>query len=304
MKKIILLSILFSILVGCAKLNQSENRVIVGDTVSLNIMMEFDIDVVGVPDNASEVDEKYTDVPKIGNAMGLNNEEIYLLDPSVVIMSNSTEEAFGNVEQPLKNLGINTLFLNYDSISNLKESIMELGVYFDKEDVAEKLIIRLESGEDDIISQVKLLDYVPKVLVLFGAPMGSASDSISVQTNYMFGGSLIEYLGATNVGSSAFPSDKRGMYKPNDWEPLYNEEPDFIFCIAHGYPDEVFAMYDTIWETLPYSYFNAAKNNKVYYLPSDVVNVIATFDYVESMQYVLDIFNGNINPYYNDGLVS
>lgn len=304
MKKITLLILFFVIsLTGCTSINNNETRVVVGDTVSLNIMYEFDIEVVGVPDNAIEVHEKYSNITKVGNAMGLKNEEIYMLDPSVVIMSNSTEEAFGNVETPLNNLGINTKFMDYDSIINLKKSIVELGDYFDKSDVAYQLIQKLELGETDIISQVQALEYTPKVLVLFGAPMGSASDSISVQTNYMFGGSIIDFLGGINVGSSAYPNDKRGMYKPNDWEPLYDENPDYIFCIAHGYPDEVFLMYDTIWETLPYSYFDAVQNNNVYYLPSDIVNVIATFDYNDSLQYILDIFNGKIDPYYNNGLV-
>ena len=39
---------------------------------------------------------------------------------------------------------------------------------------------------------------------------------------------------------------------------------------------------------------NAVSNGKVYYLPSDVVNVICGFDYVDSMQYILDIFDGKI----------
>ena len=39
---------------------------------------------------------------------------------------------------------------------------------------------------------------------------------------------------------------------------------------------------------------SAVRNGNVYYLDSDVINVICTFDYVGSMQYLLDIFAGRI----------
>lgn len=304
MKKAIFLflSILIAVaFCGCnrAGMDKSEKgtRVVAGDSVTLEILDRLGVDVIAVPNDGASVDEKYADdkkYPKIGIAMSPKYEDISLLNPSEFIMSDATEEAFGNIKSSLQGVGVEPMLLDYNSISGLKNSIKELGAYFEKEVAAESIVAELEAKETAIKDKIQAMEKKPRVMILFGAPLGSASDSISVQTNGMFGGSLITYMGAVNVAVEAYKSEKRGMFKPNDWDPMIDANPEYILCIAHGTPEKVWAMYDGIWENAPYSFMNAVSNGKVYYLPSDVVNVICGFDYVDSMQYILDIFDGKI----------
>ena len=304
MKKaiVLFLSILIAVaFCGCnrASMDKPEKgtRVIAGDSVTLEILDRLGVDVIAVPNDGASVNEKYADskkYPKIGIAMSPKYEDISLLNPSEFIMSDATEEAFGNIKSSLQGVGVEPMLLDYNSIGGLKSSIVKLGEYFDKDTEAQSIVTELEEREIAIKDKINAMANKPRVMILFGAPLGTASDSISVQTNGMFGGSLITYMGATNVAVEAYKNEKRGMFKPNDWDPMIDANPDYILCIAHGSPDKVWAMYDGIWDTAPYSFMNAVTNGKVYYLPSDVVNVICSFDYVDSMQYILDIFEGKI----------
>ncbi|MDE6551291.1 MAG: ABC transporter substrate-binding protein [Clostridia bacterium] len=305
MKKalVILLSILLVAVAvcGCDRAGMDKpnkgTRVIAGDAVTLEILDRLGVDVIAVSNDGASVDEKYADdvkYPKIGIAMSPKYEDISLLNPSEFIMSDATEEAFGNIKASLQGVGVEPMLLDYNSIEGLKASIVRLGDYFDKQDKAQNILVELEAKERSIKDKIDAMENKPRVMILFGAPLGTASDSISVETNRMFGGSLITYMGATNVAVEAYESEKRGMFKPNDWDPMIDANPDYIFCIAHGSPEKMWNMYDGIWDTAPYSFMDAVINGNVYYLPSDVVNVICSFDYVDSMQYILDIFEGNI----------
>lgn len=272
-------------------------RVVAGDSVTLEILDRLGVAVVGVPNDAAAVDEKYDDeekYTKIGIAMSPQYEDISLLNPSEFIMSNATEEAFGNIASGLRGVGIEPMLLDYNSISGLKQSVLRLGDYFGAAERSAAVVAEMETGEDEIRDAIDAMERKPRVMVLFGAPLGTAADSISVETDKMFGGSLVTYTGAINVTAEAYPNETRGMFKPNDWDALIDADPEYILCIAHGTPEKVWSMYDGIWGAAPYSFMDAVRNRKVFYLPATVVNVICGFNYVSSMQYLLDIFEGKI----------
>lgn len=304
MKRIVVLILSFAVALsfsGCNRAGmetpEKGTRVIAGDSVTLQILDRLGVDVIAVPNDGASVDEKYGDntkYPKIGVAMSPKYEDISLLNPSEFIMSDATEQAFGNIKSSLQGVGIEPMLLDYNSIEGLKKSVLLLGAYFDKQSQAQSIIAGLEEKEIAIKEKISAMEIKPRVMILFGAPLGNASDSISVQTNGMFGGSLVTYMGATNIAVEAYKEETRGMFKPNDWDRMIDANPEYILCIAHGSPDKVWEMYSGIWDTAPYSFMDAVINGKVYYLPSDVVNVVCSFDYVYSMQYLLDIFEGKI----------
>ena len=287
-------------LTGCYDLGtgaEKGSRVIAGDAVTLRLLDGLGVDVVAISDDGGDVAEKYAGgsvYPRVGLAMNPEYDNIKLLDPSEFIMSDATEEAFGNIASNLAQRNINYMLMDYNSVNGLKGSITALGEYFGRQERAAEMVAELTAGETAVKEQVAALPSAPECLVLFGAPLGSPSTSISVETDYMFGGSLVSYTGAVNVASVAFPDETRGMFQPTDWDPIIDADPEYILCIAHGRPDEVWDMYDTIWSKPPYSFMSAVRNGNVYYLDSDVINVICTFDYVGSMQYLLDIFAGRI----------
>ena len=149
MKKAIFLflSILIAVaFCGCnrAGMDKSEKgtRVVAGDSVTLEILDRLGVNVIAVPNDGASVDEKYADdkkYPKIGIAMSPKYEDISLLNPSEFIMSDATEEAFGNIKSSLQGVGVEPMLLDYNSISGLKNSIKELGAYFEKEAVQRAL---------------------------------------------------------------------------------------------------------------------------------------------------------------------
>lgn len=287
---------------GCSESRQSGqtgSRVVAGDTVTLEILDYFGINVVGVPDGAEDVlDGKYADeqaYPRVGNAMGMDEETVYLLDPSEVVVSRTAEDAFGNVVSPLESLGITVRLADYNTIPGLKETITDLGEYFGKEDEAQSLLSELAEKEEPILAEIAAMEQKPSALVLFGAPMGESS--IMVESANAYGGSLVSYIGAVNVETQV-ADDSRGQYRPNDWEPYVLAQPDYILCIAHGDPDAVWAVYDSMWTSLPWTYCTAVAEGRIYYLPSEKVNVNATLNYAEDLQYLLDIFNGETESSY------
>lgn len=291
---------------GEAERGEAGTRIVAGDTVTLSILDYFGVDVIGVPQGAEKVDPKYADdtrYPVVGTAMSLDVETIYLLEPSEVIVSDTIEQAFGSVKQPLENAGVTVKLVSYNSIADLKAAVTELGEYCGKQDKSAELLEKLDFEENEVKQKMSELGS-PRVMVLFGAPMGKAEESIMVETELMYGGSLVAYMGGVNVATTAYPNETRGMFVPNDWETLIDTEPDYILCIAHGSPSDVWEMYGELWKTTAFQQFEAVKNDRVYYLPSDVVNVTATLGYTQSMAYLLNIFQGGVAPYDNNGAVS
>jgi ABC-type Fe3+-hydroxamate transport system substrate-binding protein len=278
----------------------SGSRIVVLDSVSLGILHRFGIDVVGVPSSGFEkVDAKYGDRSKYGDAgtpIEPNYVEIALMNPSEVIMSDATEKAFGNIKSSFEALNIPVKFFDYNGVPELKNSIIRMGEYFNCKGKAQEIVAELELRERAILEKVASLGTQPRILVLFGAPFGSAKDSISFAGSGLYAGSIVTYCGAINVIDELY-SGRQGVIKPDNWAPIIDLNPDYIFCTAHGEPDNIWVMYDSIWDTSPWNLISAVRNGNIYYLPDDVAGVIAELDYVSVMQYILDIFDGKVNTY-------
>jgi len=276
------------------------SRIVVLDSVSLEILDRFGIDVIGVPSSGFEkVDAKYGDKSKYGDAGTArepNYVEIALMNPSEVIMSDATEKAFGNIKSSFEALNIPVRFFDYNGVPELKSSIIRMGEYFNCKGKAQEIVAELERSERGILEKVASLGTKPRILVLFGAPFGSANDSISFAGSGLYAGSIVTYCGATNVIDEQY-SGKQSLIKPDNWALFIDSNPDYIFCTAHGDPDNIWAMYDSIWGSSPWNLLSAVRNGKIYYLPENVAGVIAEFDYVSVMQYILDIFDGKVNTY-------
>ncbi|MDR3262760.1 MAG: ABC transporter substrate-binding protein [Clostridiales bacterium] len=306
-RALICCALCFAIVAGFAackpKPKQPEpgTRVVVIDGVSLEILYRLGVEVIGVPSSGWEgIDAKYGDRTVYGDAgipMQPNFTEIAMMNPSEVIMSDATEKAFGNIKSSFDALKIAVKFFSYNSVPELKDSIVEMGEFFGKRAAAEEIVAELNIKEADILARVNALSPKPKVMALFGAPLGTASQSISIATGGMYAGSIVGYSGAVNVIDALYPNKEFGLIKPDNWAPILDLEPDYIFCVAHGRPDEVWAMYDSVWGKTPWNLLRAVREGKIYYLPDDKVNVIAEFDYTEAMQYILDIFEGRVGAY-------
>jgi ABC-type Fe3+-hydroxamate transport system substrate-binding protein len=275
-------------------------RTVVLDDVSLEILDRLGLEVVGVPSTGWErVGAKYGDRERYGDAglaMQPNYAEIALLNPSEVVMSDATEKAFGNIKSSFGALGIPVKFYSYNSIPDLKNSVLQIGGYFGKAEEAAAVVAELDAGEADALGKIAALPAKPRVMVLFGAPIGTAAQSISIATGGLYAGGIAAYAGAVNVADELY-GDSFGMIKPDNWPPVLALEPDYIFCAAHGDPARVWAMYDACWDTSPWNMFEAARNGRVFYLPADTVGIIASFGYAGALRYIADIFEGKVNPY-------
>jgi len=299
----LLSTILAGYLSGCTPPKPSVevgSRVVVLDYLSLEILHKLDVDVVGVPSTGYEnIDEKYGDRDKYidaGLPMKPNYTDIALIRPSEVIMSDATEKAFGDIKSSFEALGIRVVFFDYNGIPELKTSIMEIGKYFNRSQKATEIVTELEIKESAILERIVALENKPRVMVLFGAPLGTAEQSIQIAGNGLFVGSIVSYCGAVNVIEELFPGNQ-GLIKPDNWAPILDLEPAYIFCTVHG-SDTIWDIYDSAWATSIYSQLSAAINGNIYYIPENILGVIPNLDYVSgSMQYILDIFEGNIKPY-------
>ena len=288
---------------GCNTLDTPPigSRVVALDHVSLEILHRLGIEVAGVPSvDFEKVDAKYSDRSKYidaGTPMEPNYTEITLLNPSEVIISDATEKAFGNIKSSFEALNIPVKFYDYNGIPELKHSIVQLGDYFNQKAKAAEIVAELELNEKETLGKVASLEHKPRVLILFGAPFGTPEQSISIAGSGFYAGSIVSYSGAINVIDGLYQS-KQVLIKPdNIWSSILDLNPDYIFCTAHGRVDEVWNMYDSCWDSSPWNLLNAVRNEDIYYLPASVAGIIAEFDYVSVMQYVLDIFDGKVSPY-------
>ena len=258
MKKLGCVLILLTLCMGCAQASQKELVVdpnedrIISTTVSVTeILGALEVDLVGVPSSYKDLPKRYEGLDAVGNPMSPDMELIMSLKPTDV-MSVTTLKY--DLESVFENAGINTRYVNLESLDNMYEEVASLGKTYDKTEQADKIIAEYEETVKEILTRITGKKS-PKVLILMGVP-----GSYLVATEHSYIGDLVKKIGGTNI-----ISNETKEYLASNTEYLQTENPDIILRAAHGMPEEVVEMFDEefkdndIWK-----HFDAVKNDRVY----------------------------------------
>lgn len=193
--------------------------------------------------------EETKSVLKIGGYSSISLEKILSVKPTVVVGQNYDEKLHRN----LNNLGIKTRIYETKTMTDIKNTIKDLGDYFNKQSNASKIISDINDGLDNL----KNITKDKRILVVI-SPKKDLHRQIYVAGNYLYFEDIIKASGNKN----AFFSTSKAQPSVNV-EKIIKMNPDIIVLLApfyDGKPDELEQLKDS-WRALP---INASKHNFIY----------------------------------------
>ena len=193
--------------------------------------------------------EESKSVPKIGGYNDISLEKILDVKPTIVIGQDYDEKLIQN----LKALNIKILSYKTNTIENIKNTILELGILFKKEEKSKEIISRIENS----LNSLKSIVENKKILIVI-SPKDSLSNQIYVTGNFLYFEDIIKASGNKN----AYNSTNSAQPVVNT-EKIINMNPDIIVLLAPFYDGKTAELNQLkeLWKTLP---INAAKQNNIY----------------------------------------
>lgn len=193
--------------------------------------------------------EESKSVPKIGGYNDISLEKILDVKPTIVIGQDYDEKLIQN----LKSLNIKVLSYKTNTIENIKNTILELGILFKKEEKSKEMISRI----DDSLNSLKSIVENKKILIVI-SPKDSLSNQIYVTGNFLYFEDIIKASGNKNAYNSTNPAQP-----VVNTEKIINMNPDIIVLLAPFYDGKTAELNQLkeLWKTLP---INASKQNNIY----------------------------------------
>lgn len=188
-------------------------------------------------------------IKKIGGYNSISLEKILKVNPTVVVGQDYDEKLNSN----LKALGITTLSYKTNTISLIKNTINELGIFFKQEEKAKELNTNIDNAMTSLTGIVK-----DKKILIIISPKDSLSNQIFVSGNHIYFEDVILASGNKN----AYFSNSTAQPVVNT-EKIIGMNPDIIILLAPFLEDDLKAQTKLIntWKQLP---VNASKDDNIY----------------------------------------
>ena len=257
---------------------QQENRIVALSVSIVELLGEMGVEMIGVPISQYKLHEDAAGVTQVGLPMSPDLEIVASLAPTHVLSLTTLKSM---VQPKLDQIGLEGIYLTMENIDEMKKSIIELGVLFDKEKESMTLIEKFEQDVNETLKSIAGKES-PKVLILFGFP-----GNYLIATGASFVGQMVEILGATNV-----VQEDSMAYASVNMEELIISQPDVILRLTHGIREEVIEMFNKEFIENPvWQQFEAVNTGKVYDLDDSKFNVSATLDTAEALNELAEIID-------------
>ncbi|WP_051290079.1 heme ABC transporter substrate-binding protein IsdE [Paenibacillus massiliensis] len=256
-----------------------QTRIISTSAALCMILDKLELDLVGVPDTAFTLPERYKDSVQIGQPMTPDLEIIKSLRPTDVISPNTLQY---DLKPQYEAIQVPATFVNLGSVEGMLKSTEQLGVKYDRTKQAEVLRQQFEAYmaelRTDIADQAK-----PKVLILMGLP-----GSYMVATEKSYAGNLVKLAGGDNV-----LKDQEEALLTLNTEALSKLDPDIILRTSHAMPEMVQEMFREEFATSDiWKHFRAVQAGNVYDLSNERFGMSANLNYQEALDELRTIFYG------------
>lgn len=238
-------------------------------------------EVVGVPETSGTLPERYEGIAAIGAPMNPDLEILKSIAPDLVLSPNALE---ASLKPQYEAAGLNANFMNLSSVQGMYASIAELGEILGCEEKADTLYEEYETYMDSYSCEEAK---ARESMILMCFPTGFYV--IATEKSYV--GNLVELAGGHNVYTD-YEGDENGVVSINP-EDMLLKNPDKIFVFAHYNEEEAFAAMEEEFATNNiWQYYDAVKNEEVYYLPSELFGMSATLEWTEALDFLQPIFYG------------
>lgn len=242
--------------------------------------LQYD-NVVGVPETSNQLPEIYADVTTIGGAMNPDIEIVKRVGTELLLSPKTLEASLG---EQYEAAGITAEFLDMSSVQGMYEGIKTLGNLLGREQQADDLVKEYAAYLEDYNAGEKSNE---NCMILMTFPDGF----YLVATENSYVGNLVALAGGNNVFAE-YQGDESGVVSVSP-EDMVQKNPDKIFVFAHYNEDAAFAyMEKEFQENSTWEYYDAVKNDEIYYLSSEMFGMSATFDWMKSLEYLKPILHG------------
>jgi iron complex transport system substrate-binding protein len=233
-------------------------------------------DVVG---NTSYCDypEASQKVAKVGGYFNPSIEKILSLNPTLVIMQQNSYQ----LSQKLQQLGIKTEVVKIDTLSEIKNSILDIGKILNRQQNAEEIVSNIYQE----LHKLKNITADKKILIVMGHNT-SLNSKIFVAGQNLYFDDIINESGNTN----ALQSQRKGQPVLN-MENIIACNPDIVILLAHSMHEKGLSEKDltTPWRELP---INAGRTNSIYIIDKLYAGIPS-----DRLVYFLQDFQGILNDY-------
>lgn len=266
---------------GCTVRSSSEKdndldvRIISTSAPLCTIMEKLDLDLIGVPETAYELPQRYQHVTKVGLPMTLDLEIIKSLNPTDVLTPNSLQY---DLKPQYESISVPSTFVNLMSLEGMFKSIEGLGKKYNRVAEANALIEDYNHFMKDYRKEIEG-EKRPKVLILMGLP-----GTYMVATEQSYAGSLVRLAGGINVFES-----EEALLNINT-EALLQTDPDIILRTAHAMPEVVMEAFDKEFrENNIWKHFRAVQEEQVFDLSHEMFGLSANLNYEEGLNHLKEI---------------
>ncbi|MFA6192731.1 MAG: helical backbone metal receptor [Sulfurimonas sp.] len=239
-------------------------------------------DVVG---NTSYCDypEASQKIAKVGGYFDPSLEKIILLNPTLVIMQQNSHQ----LGQKLQQLGIKTQVVKIDTLSEIKNSLLDIGKTLNRQEDAQMIVNKINQE----LQKLKNITADKKIFIVIGHNTSLASRIFVAGQNLYFD-DIINESGNTN----ALQSQRKG-------QPILNMEniiacnPDIVILLAHSMHEKGLSENDLTapWRELP---INAGRTNSIYIIDKLYAGIPS-----DRLVYFLQDFQGILHDYKKNNLL-
>lgn len=256
--------------------NEPPKRIIPLSAGDLETIDALGGEAIGRPVIRGEIPEAFEDIPEIGTSNEVNLEKIISLDPDLVI----AHPQMNAKEVPaLEEMGIEVIHTGAKNIEEIQASIEMFGSILQKEAEAKAL----NENIDEKITALQT-DEELRTLLVFGVP-----GTLMVALPNTLSGSMLDAAGGYNI-SEDFPEleDYPG-YAQVDTEKILEADPEAIFLITPGPPEQAQkSLSEEIEKNPAWKSVSAVKNDHIVQLPNALFGANPGAKVIESLDYLHD----------------
>ena len=233
------------------------------------------------PTTSSPIPDSAKALPELGQVSHINMEKLVELNPDLVLGEKGQN---GKLESLLQSNKIPYLLINYDGINDNNPLMKFLGQVYGRPEQADKIIKKYEADIQKVEKDAS--QYVPAKIAILRA----TGKAVTAETPKSICASMAERLKMNNVLLSHKEINLDTKTVPYSLEQLSADDPEIIFVVTMGKAEEINKKMDEQMRDNPaWANIQAVKNNRVYFLPSDLFLMNPGVNTPKAMNQLLDL---------------
>ena len=259
---------------------KSPKRVVIGYASAAQPWYLAGGTAIAVPTLANKtlLPEAARELPEVGALGSLNTELIVSMKPDLVLL-NAKHPSHVRLSGILADMGVAALALEYDHY----DDFVRLGEIFSAivgTDGGGEMAALMQRVEAITTAAAELAS--PKCVIVFAAAAGFSVESDRTNT-----GTIVKMLGGDNLAAEACGGSARAGFS---LEQLMVYDPEVIVVVPMGRAAELKAKFEkemaaqSVWQAL-----QAAKNNRVHFLPADLFLYVPGERFPEAFAYMAEL---------------